>query len=115
VEDVARLIVASIGHKAALRRVLDVTGPVALSGEEVAQTFERILGRMLKRKYTPAAIFKMLSLVMKPFQPAASNVMAIQHWGATVAVPVRGQEIAAELGVGLTTPEAYLRARLGAG
>ncbi|HRJ21268.1 MAG TPA: NmrA family NAD(P)-binding protein [Bryobacteraceae bacterium] len=113
VEDVARLIVASIGHKAALRRVLDVTGPVALSGEEVARTFERILGRMLKRKYTPAAIFKMLSVGLKPFQPAASNVMAIQHWGATVAVPVRGQEIAAALGVALTTPEAFLRARLG--
>jgi hypothetical protein len=70
---------------------------------------------MLKRKYTPAAIFRVLSVVLKPFQPAAANVMAIQHWGATVGVPVRGQEIAAELGVELTTPEGYLRARLGSG
>jgi uncharacterized protein YbjT (DUF2867 family) len=116
VEDVARLMVASIGRQGAMKRVLEVTGPVALSGEEVAQTFERILGRMLKRKYTPAAIFKTMSVVLKPFQPAAANVMAIQHWGATVGVPVRGQEIAAELGVALTTPEEYLRARLpGAG
>jgi uncharacterized protein YbjT (DUF2867 family) len=69
VDDVAHLIVASIGHKAAFRRVLDITGPVALSPEEVAQLHERILGRMLKRKYTPAAIFKMLSVVLKPFSP----------------------------------------------
>jgi uncharacterized protein YbjT (DUF2867 family) len=115
VEDVARLMVASIGRQGAMKRVLEVTGPVALSGEEVAQTFERILGRMLKRKYTAAAIFRVLSVVLKPFQPAAANVMAIQHWGATVGVPVRGQEIAAELGVELTTPEGYLRARLGSG
>jgi uncharacterized protein YbjT (DUF2867 family) len=115
VDDVARLIVASIGHKAAVRRVLDITGPLALSPEEVAQLHERILGRMLKRKYTPAAIFKMLSVVLKPFQPAAANIMAIQHWSVTVPSPVRGQKLAAELGVALTTPEGFLRARLPAG
>lgn len=112
VDDVAKLIVASIGHPASLRRVLDITGPVALSGEEVAQIYERILGRMLKRKYTPAAIFKMLSAGLKLFQPAAANIMSILHWGATVGVPVRGQDLAAELGVELTTPEEFLRARL---
>lgn len=112
VDDVARLIVASIGHPGAIKRVLEVTGPAALSGEEVAQLHERILGRMLKRKYTPAAMFKTMSVVLKPFHPAAANIMAIQHWGATVGIPVRGQEIAEELGVRLTTPEEFLRARL---
>lgn len=112
VDDVAELIVASINHPAAVKRVLEVTGPVALSPEEVAQTFERILGRMLKRKYTPAGLFKVLSVALKPFQPAAANVMAILHWGATVGVPVRGQEIAAELGVRLSNPEEFLRMRL---
>lgn len=112
VDDVAKLIVASIGHPAALRRVLDITGPVALSGEELAQVHERILGRMLERKYTPAAIFQMLSVGLKPFQPAAANIMSILHWGATVGVPVRGQDLAAELGVTLTTPEEFLSLRL---
>lgn len=112
VDDVARLITASIGHQSALKRTLEITGPEALSGEELAQLHERILGRMLKRKYTPAGIFRMLSLVFKPFQPAAANVMAIQLWGATTPIPIRGQEIAAELGVDLTTCEQYLRARL---
>jgi uncharacterized protein YbjT (DUF2867 family) len=114
VDDVARLIAASIGRPAALKRVLDITGPEALSGEEVAQTFERVLGRMLKRKYTPAAVFRMLRLMMTPFKPAAANVMAIQRWSATVPVPVRGQDVAAEWGVDLTTVEQFLRARLAA-
>lgn len=110
--DAARLLAAAVGRPATLKRVLEITGPEALSGEQVAQIFERILGRMLRRKYTPAAVFRMLQLGLRPFQPAASNIMAIQHWGAATPVPVRGQELAAELGVRLTTAEEFLRARL---
>lgn len=112
VADVAQLLVACAGRPEMVRRVIDVTGPESLSGEEVAQVHEKVLGRMLKRKYTPAAVFGVLSKVLAPFQPAAANLMSISSLAATTDTPVRGQEIANELGVELTTAEEFLRGKL---
>lgn len=113
VEDAARLIVASIGHAATMKRVLEVTGPSAVSDEDVARICERVLGRMLKRKYTPAVVLAALAVALRPFQPAAANLMAIQYLHATTEWDVHGQDVAKTLGVELRDVEGYLRAKLG--
>jgi len=112
VADAAKLLVACAGRPEMARRVIDVTGPESLSGEEAAQVHEKVLGRMLKRKCTPAVVFGVLSKVLAPFQPAAANPMSISSLAATTDTPVRGQEFAKELGVELTTAEEFLRGKL---
>ncbi len=112
VDDVAKLLVACAGRPEMIKRVIEVTGPESLSGEEVAQIHEKVLGRMLKRKYTPAMVFGVLSKILAPFNPAAANLMAINHLSVTTDTPVMGQEKAKELGVELKTVEAFLREKL---
>jgi len=111
VEDCARLIAQSVGHPECLNRTLQVTGPQAISAEEIAQTIERILGGHLKRKKTPAWVFSLLRLAMSG-NPAAANLMAINRFAATGIVAVAGQQIARMLGVELKPPEQWLRERL---
>lgn len=115
VDDAARLVAASAGREEMIGRTIDITGPQCLSGEELAQIHERLLGRMLKRSYTPAFVLKLLSLALKPFNPPAANIMAISHFAATTDSSVTGQDFASELGVRLKSPEEYLRERLEAG
>ena len=115
VDDAAWLIAASSGREDMIGRVIEITGPQCVSGEELAQIHERLLGRMLKRRYTPALALKLLSVALKPFKPAAANIMAITHFAATTDTPVTGLDLADELGMRLHSPEEFLRARLESG
>lgn len=109
VDDCARLIVASIGRPECLNRILEITGPAALTPEELARTIEKILGKPLKRKKTPAWLFAILGGLMRAANPAASNLMSINRHSALESTPVAGQDIARLLDVELTTPEQWLR------
>jgi NADH dehydrogenase len=112
VDDCARLIAASIGRPECIGRILEITGPAALTPEELARTIERILGKPLKRKKTPAWLFAILGRLMRAANPAAANLMLINRYSALESTPVAGQDIARLLGVSLSTPEQWLRERL---
>lgn len=114
VDDCASLIAASVNDAACLNRTLEITGPVAVTAEDVAKILERFLQRPLKRRKTPAWLFALLAYFLRS-NPAAANLMAISRLSAVEPTPVAGQDLARMLGVQLTTPEQWLLDRLSPG
>lgn len=98
IRDVAALLIAAATHPEARNRMLDVGGPEALSWEEVAAIYRRILGRDVKVRASSPKLFAGLSTLLTPLSPAAGNIMALQVGVADeMVVP---PDVAAELGVG---------------
>jgi uncharacterized protein YbjT (DUF2867 family) len=108
IEDVAELVVAAAVRPEAHNRTLEITGPEALTSEQVAELIEERVGQKLGRDATPAWVLGLLSKLLGLFNPALGNILAIQHLSATSGTPVRGQELAAEWGVRLRTVREYL-------
>lgn len=108
VDDVARCCIAATRHEAALNATLAIGGPEALSWNEVAATMAAVLGRPVQVVGTPAAVFALQKLLMRPFSEAAANIMAL-NWFAAQQLPTEDPAVAARLGVTLTTAEQFLR------
>ncbi len=81
IDDVARFLVAAVHRGAAGTYVLG--GPEALGFADVVRIYETILGYDLRVSKTPAVVFRALSVLMRPFNPAAANLMHLNYLAAT--------------------------------
>ncbi|HEX6123954.1 MAG TPA: NmrA family NAD(P)-binding protein [Pyrinomonadaceae bacterium] len=108
VDDVADFHVAAIDNPAARNKIFDIGGPEALSQNDILAIFEKVTGRKLKTKHTPAAVFKIGSLVLRPFSVAAANIMGINYHSTVNSTEVDTTETAKLFGVRLTSAEEFL-------
>ncbi len=111
VDDVARFLAAAAGGGP--RGSYTLGGPEALTFLDVVGVYEKVLGIQLRVKKTPALVFRILSKVMRPFNPAGANIMHLNFVGATEET-LADPKTAAAFGVSpLTTAESFLRTRAG--
>ena len=108
VDDVARCCIAALRHEAALNATLAIGGPEVLSWNEVAAKMAAVLGRPVQVVGTPAVMFALQKLLMRPFSEAAANIMAL-NWFAAQPLPPEDAAVAARLGVTLGTVDQFLR------
>lgn len=116
VDDVAAALIAARHHPAARNATLDFGGPERLSWHEVAACFAEVLGRPVRARGMPAALFRAQQLLMAPFSEAAANIMGL-NWLAAQGLPVNDQgQTAAQLGLPAPiTARQFLRAKAALG
>ena len=76
---------------------------------EIKSLFEKVLQRKLRIKRTPVFVIKLLTKLLKIFNPAGANLLQLNYLGATESSFVDSKRLAAEFGIQLTTAEDYLR------
>lgn len=81
VDDVARFLVAAVHRGSAGTYVLG--GPEALGFADVVRIYEGVLGHELRIAKTPAVVFRAMSVLLRPFNPAAANLMFLNYLAAT--------------------------------
>lgn len=114
IDDLSRLHAAAAGGGPS--GTFDAGGPEALTFLDIVGIYEAILNVKLRVKTTPAWVFRLLCLGMRPFNPAGSNLMGLNYLAATEnsILDVDGKTPAA-FNVTLTTAESFLRSRYAAG
>ncbi|MEP7147772.1 MAG: SDR family oxidoreductase [Acidobacteriota bacterium] len=113
IDDLAEFHVRAVRHPAAENKIYDIGGPEALTQNEVLAVFEKILGRSLKPKRTPAVIFKVGYNLLRFFSPAAANIMGLNYYSATNSSVVDMTSTADLFNVRLTSVEEFLREKAG--
>ncbi len=108
IDDVARCCIAATRHEAALNATLALGGPEALSWHDVAERAAAVLKRPVQVVGTPAAVFALQRVLMRPFSEAAANIMAL-NWFAAQPRELESPAAAARLGVALTTAEQFIK------
>ena len=112
IDDVAQFVTKSIDLPSARNTICALGGPEALSYKEVVAIYEKLLGRSLKVRHTPAIVFRIAMEILKPFSPAAADIMGINYLSATQSSEVEMKETAATFGVKLTSAEDFLRNKI---
>jgi uncharacterized protein YbjT (DUF2867 family) len=111
IDDVARALVRASTVEAARNTTLALAGPQMLSWQDVASLYAQVLSRPVQVVSTPAWVFRLQQIVMRPFSEAASNLMALNALAAQT-LPLNDSGTAALLGLpALTTAEQFLRAK----
>jgi len=110
-DDTAEIITRTVDDPRMRNVVVEVGGPDILTWAEVVKIFSSVLGRPVRGIYQPARVFRAMELALRPFAPAASNVMGLNWMAATQETPYDAT-VARDLGVQLTSVPSFLRARL---
>jgi uncharacterized protein YbjT (DUF2867 family) len=110
IDDVAAALITATTHPEARNATLELAGPELLSWGQVAAIYARVLQRPVQTVSTPAFVFRLQQLLMRPFSEAASNIMAL-NWLAAQGMPMNDTGTAATFGLRLTTAEQFLRAK----
>lgn len=110
IDDVAAALIAALDHPALRNSTRDLAGPQRLSWGEVAALFGEVLGRPVRVLPTPGAVFRLQQLLMRPFSPAASNIMGL-NWLISQPMDVASDGTLALLGVAPTDARAFLFAK----
>lgn len=109
IDDLAEFHVRAVGQPEARNKTFDIGGPEALTQNEVLAIFEKVLGRALKPKRTPAAVFKIGYGLLRFISPAAANIMGLNYYSATTPSVVDMTETAKLFDIRLTSAETFLR------
>ena len=108
VHDAARVMAALVDTDD--QGPLDVGGPEVLTWTDVARIFEEVLGRPVRVRPTPVAVFAVGHRALTRVAPSAANVMALNRLLATAESPWDTSEVTRRLGVDpLKTVEQVLR------
>jgi nucleoside-diphosphate-sugar epimerase len=112
VDNTAKFIVKAIEEPDLFNKTIPLGGPEALSALEIKAVFEKVLGKPLNIKKTPAYVMKIMGNLLAPFNPAASNIMKLNYLSAVEPSTIDVSALAEKLGIKLTTAEEFLEEKL---
>jgi uncharacterized protein YbjT (DUF2867 family) len=112
IDDVAEFHVKAVNNPAAANATFDLGGPEAVSQLQVKEIYEKVMGVKLKAQHTPATVFKIGYRLLKPFSPAAANIMGLNHHAATTDAVVDMTTTAGIFDVELTSVEEFFTKRI---
>jgi uncharacterized protein YbjT (DUF2867 family) len=116
IADAAAIMATSAGRMDALNRVYEVGGGEVLTFDDAVDHYARLLGRPIVSSCTPAATFRAMHLLLKPFSASAAAVMGLNWVTASGKMPVpdpdASRRIAEEFGVTLTPFGEFLKRRI---
>ena len=104
-EDVAKFILLALEDPRLRNQTLTIGGPQNLTLEEVVEVYERLSGKHVRRKYTPAWQLKLLSRFHAPFNETKSRFLAFRHDLATSNWQVDMSEVVRQYPINLVSLE----------
>ncbi|MFL5661899.1 MAG: SDR family oxidoreductase [Ktedonobacteraceae bacterium] len=75
VEDVARFVSIVLDDVRTHNTVIEVGGPENLTMNQLAEIFEHASGRQAKKRHIPLPMMRLMSILMRPLNPAMSRLI----------------------------------------
>lgn len=75
-DDVAHYVLLALTNPDLHNQTIAIGGPENLSSQQVVALYEQISGRQAQVSHLPHAVLRALSLLLRPFHPGLSQVMA---------------------------------------
>ena len=111
IENVAEIAVMTLDDPAAVNAVIEIGGPQNLTLMQVTDLFERVAERRARRRHMPLAVMRVLSVLLRPFNPVMARQLKAAVLGASTGQPFNPGPMLARYPVRLVTLEEWARAR----
>ncbi len=114
IDNVADFILGAVESPGLRNKSFLLGGPQALSGYEIKALFEKLLGKSLTFKKSPAWMMLSMGWVYSWFNPIVANIFLMNYAMARHSTRVDSNALANRLGIRLISAEEFLRSKLGA-
>jgi uncharacterized protein YbjT (DUF2867 family) len=108
VRDAAAACAVAVSRPDLAGRTIEVGGPEALSWEDVADVYSRVLGRPVRAVSTPTAVFAAASALLRPMAAVPSRTMALNRFVGASETPWEDGGGGLLDPAGMTTVEQFL-------
>jgi uncharacterized protein YbjT (DUF2867 family) len=108
-DDVARLVVTMLDDAGPRNQTIRFGGPENLSLLQVAETFERVYGIKAKRSHVPLPVMKVMSVLLRPFNPTVSRQIATGVYMDTADMTLDARETLQRYPMQLKSLESVVR------
>src|SRR6266849_2942589 len=105
VQDVARFVGVALDDPRARNAVIEVGGPENLTMNQLAEIFERASGRQAKKRHIPLPMMRVMSILMRPLNPAMSRLIRNGIYMDTANLRFDTTDTARAFGIQLTSLE----------
>jgi uncharacterized protein YbjT (DUF2867 family) len=112
VPDVAKFVVMALAGERVSDRIIEVGAPGNYSNNQVARLYAEAIGRPVKIGNVPAPMVRMLSLLMRLFQPGLSQVMGWALHTDSHGAPFDPAPTLAKYPLSMTTLPEFVRAQV---
>jgi uncharacterized protein YbjT (DUF2867 family) len=110
--DVARFAVIALTDRRARNRILEIGGVDNISKNDLAKMYIRLSGREAKVSHMPRFMMRVLSVVMKSFQPGVSRIMLASYLNDQTSQAFDARKILTEFQVDPLCLEDFVKARV---
>jgi uncharacterized protein YbjT (DUF2867 family) len=110
--DVAKYAVIALKNPRAFNRTLEIGGVDNISKNDLAKMYMRLSGREAKIGHLPPPILRLMSILLKPFQPGISRIMLLSYYNDRENQAFEASKIQAEFPVDLLSIEEFVKARV---
>src|SRR5258708_20812039 len=105
VQDVARFFSITLDDPSARNAAIEVGGPRTITMSQVAESFERASGRQAKKRHIPLPMMRVMSILMRPLNPAMSRLIRNGIYMDTANLRSDTADTARAFGIQLTSLE----------
>ena len=105
VQDVARFVSIALDDPRARNAVIEVGGPENLTMNQLAEIYERASGRQAKKRHIPLPMMRVMSILMRPLNPAMSRLIRNGIYMDTANLRSDTTDTARAFGIQLTSLE----------
>lgn len=110
--DVAKFVVVALKDPRASNRILEIGGLDNISKNDLAKMYIRLSGREAKISHLPQPILRLMSVLLKPFQPGISQVMRMSYYNDRESQAFDARKILAEFPIDILRLENFVKARV---
>ena len=109
-DDVARYALIALEDPRARNQIIEIGGPENLTVNQVAELFEKLVGRPAQKSRVPLPMMRVMSAMMRPFNPAMSRQIGAAIVMDTADCTFDPSRTLKQFPVQLTKLEEYARA-----
>lgn len=110
--DVAKFVVISLKDPRACNRILEIGGLDNISKNDLAKMYIRLSGREAKIGHLPPPMLRLMSVLLKPFQPGISRVMLMSYYNDRESQAFDARKVLAEFPIDILCLENFVKARV---
>jgi uncharacterized protein YbjT (DUF2867 family) len=111
-KDLAHIVLLALTDPKLKNCTIETGGPDNVTKNQIADIYSQLSGKQAKVSHVPVGMMRVMSPIMRPFQPVISRLMAVSVWADTTDQTFDSTDMLQQFPMTLMHVEDFIRAQI---